>query len=202
MMGTYSSYRVGSFLKDLDAQNLKNEENLPPLGKDDFKIILKDVTTLRFHEVYSDNNPYDMEISIYTWEKRYFLSAILAEGGTRLEQFLREKIPANVQLDRKTISHYIPSLNRKRRDIMRMIYIGVCAFATIVGLSWMFLDVPYRLFALVGIAPCTFAAFDALPFPQRSNISGREEIRSWSCDDFLSAVTVPLSLDASCLPRL
>jgi len=146
-------YKVGSFFRDLDIQKLKREDNLPPLGKDDFKIILKDVTTLRFHDVYSDTNPFDLEISIITWEKRYFLTAILAEGGTKLEQFLREKIPPNAQLERKTVSHFIPSLNRKRRDILRKTYIGVCAFATIVGLAWFFLDVPYRLFAWLALLP-------------------------------------------------
>ncbi|MEN6637094.1 MAG: hypothetical protein ABFC56_14670 [Clostridiaceae bacterium] len=146
-------YKVGSFFRDLEIKNLKSEDNLPPLGKDDFKIILKDVTTLRFHDVYSDTNPFDMEISIITWEKRYFLTAILAEGGTKLEQFLREKIPPNAQLERKTVSHYIPSLNRKRRDIMRKVYFGICAFATIAGLAWIFLDVPYQLFAWLTMLP-------------------------------------------------
>lgn len=146
-------YKVGSFFRDLDIQNLKSEDNLPPLGKDDFKIILKDVTTLRFHDVYSDTNPFDLEISIYTWEKRYYLSAILSGSGTKLEQFLREKIPANVQQERKSVPHFIPSLNRKRRDIMRKVYFGICAFATIVGLAWLFLDVPYQLFAWLALLP-------------------------------------------------
>ena len=151
--GNILFYKVGSFFKNVNANSLKDEGNLPPLGKDDFKIILKDVTTLRFHDVYSDNNPFDMEISIYTWEKRYFLSAILAEGGTKLEQLVREKMPEHVQQERRTVPHFIPSLNRERRDIIRKIYFGVCVFATIVCLAWLFLDVPYHVFAWLALLP-------------------------------------------------
>jgi hypothetical protein len=164
-------YKVGSFFRDLDIQNLKSEDNLPPLGKDDFKIILKDVTTLRFHDVYSDTNPFDMEISIYTWEKHYYLSAILSEGGAKLEQFLREKIPANVQQERKSVPHFIPALNRKRRDIMRKVYFGICAFATIVGLAWLFLDVPYQLFAWLTMIPTPLLLMMHYLFPNEVTLA-------------------------------
>ena len=190
--GNILFYKVGSFFKDVNS--LKDEGNLPSLGKDDFKIILKDVTTLRFHDVYSDNSPFDMEISIYTWERRYFLSAILAEGGTKLEQLLREKMPANVQQERKTVAHFIPSINRKKRDIMRVFYICICTLATIVGLSWMFLDVPYRLFAWLALVPVPLLLFLHYLFPNEVTLAEEKKFAHGRVMVFFALLISPFPL--------
>lgn len=192
--GNLLFYKVGSIFEELDAQNLKYEDNLPPLGKDDFNIVLKDVTTLSFHDVYSDTNPFDMEISIYTWKKRYYLSAILSEGGTRLEQFLREKIPANVQQERKSVPHFIPSLNRKRRDIMRKIYFGICAFAIIVGLAWLFLDVPYRLFAWLTMIPTPLLLMMHYLFPNEVTLAEEKKFVHGRVMIFYALLLSPIPL--------
>ena len=146
-------YKVGSFFHDLTEENLLKQDALPELSKNDIKILVKDVTMLRFYEVYSDNDPFDTQISIYTRQKRYFLSAIEMAGGKQLEQLLREKISPNVQMEKRSKPHFIPSLNRERRKLMKKVYYGICAFAAIVELAWLFLDVPYGLFAWLSLLP-------------------------------------------------
>lgn len=146
-------YKVGTFFRDLDVQNLKQQDNLPELGKEDFIVVIEDVTALRFHEIYSDEDPFDLWINIYCKRKRHFLLTIRANGGSKVEQLLRECIPKKLQQERNSKPHFIPSLNHRRRVMMRKVYFGVCAFALIVGLPFTFMNVPYRLFAWLALLP-------------------------------------------------
>ncbi|PKL41924.1 MAG: hypothetical protein CVV04_06805 [Firmicutes bacterium HGW-Firmicutes-9] len=146
-------YKVGSFFKDIDEKNLKQLENLPQLGKDDFSIDIDNVTALRFHELYSDYDPFDLGINIYTKQKRHFFVTVKANCGERLQQLLQNRIPQKAQQVKSTEPHFVPTLNPRRRKIMRNVYLLVCAFAMVVGLAWSFLEVPYRLIAWLALLP-------------------------------------------------
>jgi hypothetical protein len=149
--GVLLFYKAGSIYHDFSESNLIREETLPKLGKDDFAIPTEEVTSLRFHEVYSDNDPFDTDISIYTHRKRYFLSAITMSGGEELKKVLRENIKQSAQDERGIKTHFIPVINKNRRNLLRKLYHGICAFATVVALAWLFLDVPYQLFAWLSL---------------------------------------------------
>ncbi len=146
-------YKVGTFFRDLDEHNLKQPDNLPELGKDDFLVAIKDVTALRFHEIYSDDDPFDLGINIYSKQKRHFLLTIKENGGTQVANLLRECIPQKLQQQKNSKPHFIPSLNRRKRGMMRKVYFVVCAFALFVGLAFSFMRVPYRLFAWFALFP-------------------------------------------------
>ena len=149
--GAFLFYKAGSIYHEFSESKLIREETLPELGKDDFAIQAEEVTSLRFHEVYSDNDPFDTDISIYTRRKRYFLSAITMSGGEELHKLLCENIKQSAQDERKIKTHFIPAINKERRRLIRKIYHGICAFATVVALAWLFLDVPYQLFAWLSL---------------------------------------------------
>ena len=167
-------YKVGTFFRDLDEQNLKQPDNLPELGKDDFHVDIKDVTALRFHEIYSDDDPFDLGINIYCKQKRHFLLTIKENGGLKVANLLRGCIPQKLQQETNSKPHFIPSLNRRKRDMMRKVYFGVCAFALFVGLAFAFTKVPYRLFAWFALFPTPIFLLMHILYPNEVTLAEDE----------------------------
>ncbi len=139
-----------------DEENQKRIESgqEPVLKRGDFSIPVNEITKLRIREEQQDDDsPFDTFFSIYVKNKRYYLAANLAASGARLERYLREHAPKEAQDERRTKPRFVPSVNQRRRKIIKYIYLALCALALLAGLAWLFLDVPYELFGWLTLFP-------------------------------------------------
>lgn len=126
---------------------------LPAFRRGDFSIAVRDITMLRVREVRQEESLFDTMFSIYVKNKRYYLATILVAGGATLERYLREHAPKVAQDERRTKPRFVPSVNQRRRKIIKYVYLALCALALLAGLAWLFLDVPYELFGWLSLLP-------------------------------------------------
>ena len=139
---------------DEDNQKRIESGEEPVLKRGDFSIPVNEITKLRIREVQQDDdNPFDSFFSIYVRNKRYYLAANFAANGAMLERYLREHAPKEAQDERRTKPRFVPSVNQRRRKIIKYIYLALCALALLAGLAWLFLDVPYELFGWLSLIP-------------------------------------------------
>jgi len=139
-----------------DEENQKRIESgeEPVLKHGDFSIPVNEITKLCIREEQQDDDsPFDSFFSIYVKNKHYHLAANFAENGARLERYLREHAPKEAQDERRTKPRFVPSVNQRRRKIIKSIYLALCALALLAGLAWLFLDVPYELFGWLTLLP-------------------------------------------------
>ena len=174
--GVFLFYKVGSVWKETKEEELLHAENLPPMKKGDFSFPAREITWLRFRELELDDNPFDQEISIHAQKRRYYLSTIESAGGAALEQLLREQAPKDVVDEKKQKRRYIPSPQLKRKRVLERVYLGICAVTLLVDVAWMFLDVPYRLFAWIAILPTPLLLLLYYLFPNEVSIGESKAI--------------------------
>ena len=125
----------------------------PVLKRGDFSIRVEDITKLRIHREEQEENPLDTFFTISVQNKRYYLTANFATSGAILEHYLRENVPQRVQQESAQKPRFVPSPKRKRRQVLNRVYLAICGVALLVGLAWLFLDVPYKLFAGLSLLP-------------------------------------------------
>lgn len=174
--GAFFFYKVGSVWKETKEEDLLHAENLPPMKKGDFAFPAREITYLRFRELEQDDNPFDQEISIHVQKRRYYLSTIESAGGAVLEKLLREQAPKDVVDEHKQTRRYIPSPQLKRKRVLERIYLCICAVTLLVDVAWMFLDVPYRLFAWIAILPTPLLLLMYYLFPNELSIGESKAI--------------------------
>ena len=174
--GVFLFYKVGSVWKETKEEDLLHAENLPPMKKGDFSFPAREITWLRFRELEQDDNPFDQQISIHAQKRRYYLSTIESAGGAALEQLLREQAPKDVVDERKQKRRYIPSPQQKRKRVLERVYLGICAVTLLADVAWMFLDVPYRLFACIALLPTPILLLMYYLFPNEVSIAESKAI--------------------------
>ena len=174
--GVFLFYKVGSVWKETKEEDLFQAENLPPMKKGDFSFLASDITWLRFRELELDDNPFDQAISIHVQKRRYYLATIESMGGAVLETLLREQAPKDVVDEKKQKRRYIPSPQLKRKRVLEHVYLGICALTLLVDVAWMFLDVPYQLFAWIAILPTPLLFTMYYLFPNEVSIGESKSI--------------------------
>ena len=145
--GELRAYRVGGELRGVELSLLQDPEKpLRPLGKRDLSFPLDG--TFRLTLETKRNNKTDEEelvVTLCSGSKRHRMNALTPEPEFRalLERCTanRTEKPSRIPKDpRKTP-------NAARVHTLRGVSIALSSLALVIGLPWLFLDVPYRLFA-------------------------------------------------------
>ena len=150
--GAFLFYRVGSSWESMDPGKILLSGDPPPLGKRDFSIRADDIVKVRFLKVEGDDNPFDMLAKVRTRGRRYGFATLLNPGGKALKALLREHAPYTALPQDSPKKEFTPSPHKQKLTVVQRVYLGLCAFALLTDLAWLFLDVPYRLFAWFSLA--------------------------------------------------
>lgn len=150
--GAFLFYRVGSSWASMDPGKILLSGDPPPLGKGDFSIRAEDIVKVRFRKVEGDDNPFDMIAKVRTRGRRFGFQTLLNPGGKALKALLREHAPYTALPQDNPKKEFTPSPHMQKLTVLQRVYLGFCAFALLTDLAWLFLDVPYRLFAWFSLA--------------------------------------------------
>ena len=167
-------FKLGPNWNEANQKRIEAGEE-PVLKRGDFSIRVEDITKLRIHQEEQEENPLDTFFTIYVQNKRYYLTANFASSGARLEHYLREHVPQRVQQESEQKPRFTPSPKLKRRQILNRVYLAICGFALLVGLAWLFLDVPYKLFAGLSLLPFPAVMTLYCLFPNEITITESEK---------------------------
>jgi len=150
------AYRVGGELKGVNTDLLQLEgEPLRPLGEKDFAIDTADIRSVRLTELH--RGWMSSMAVIKTRSKNYRFNALESISAEDYAAFWRSVVPGGVQvLEKNPIFEEEPAEDHpmpdeKRTKILRTVLTCSGVYLAVVNLTWLFLDVPYRLFSALSI---------------------------------------------------
>ncbi|MEN6419085.1 MAG: hypothetical protein ABFC73_09215 [Clostridiaceae bacterium] len=169
--GAFLFYRVGSSWASMDPGRILLSGDPPPLGKRDFSIRADDIVKVRFRKVEGDDNPFDLIAKVRTRWKRFGFATLLSPGGKALKALLREHAPYTALPQDSPKKEFTPAPHKQKLTLANRIYLGLCAFSLLTDLAWLFLDVPYRLFAWFSLAQVPAFLLLYYLFPNETSLS-------------------------------
>ena len=163
-------YRVGSSWAKVDAGRVLLSGDPPAPGKRDIVIPAREITKVRFRDVDVDTAPYDTLAVLRASGRRYGFAPLFSPGGEAFRALLCAHAPQDALRPEQTEAEFVPAPQEKRQVWVRRAYFGLCAAALLADLAWMFLDVPYRLFAWLSIAMTPAFLLLYLLFPNETTL--------------------------------
>lgn len=168
--GEFRFYRVGNSWAKVDAGKILLSGDLPAPGKRDIVLPARDVTKVRYREVDTDLVPYDTLAVLSVAGRRYRFAPLFSPGGGAFRALLGAHAPQDAQKTEQPGAEFVPEPQEKRQVWVKRVYYALCAAALLADLGWMFLDVPYRLFAWLSMAMTPAFLLLYLLFPNETTL--------------------------------
>lgn len=163
-------YRVGSSWAKVDAGRVLLSGDPPAPGKRDIVIPARELTKVRFRDVDANMAPYDTLAVLRASGRRYGFAPLFSPGGEAFRALLCAHAPQDALRPEQAGAEFAPAPQEKRQVWVRRAYFALCAAALLVDLAWMFLDVPYRLFAWLSMAMTPAFLLLYLLFPNETTL--------------------------------
>ena len=168
--GEFRFYRVGGSWAKMDAGRILLSGDLPAPGKRDIVIPARDITKVRCRDVDASFAPYDTLVVLSAAGRRYRFAPLFSPGGKAFCALVSAHAPQDAQRQGKDEAEFVPAPLEKRQVWVRRAYFVLCAAALLVDLAWLFLDVPYRLFAWLSVAMTPAFLLLSLLFPNETTL--------------------------------
>ena len=153
--GQIRAYRVGGELRGVVPELLQDPTKpLRPLDKHDIVFPLDSDLSVTFREKHDTRfeSPL-LSVRLKTAKRGYTMFPLLPseEENARLRQFIEANISQREDKVKKELPGGEP--NPQRVIVLRKAVIGLSVFAALVDLPFLFMNVPYRLFAALSLLP-------------------------------------------------
>lgn len=169
--GELRAYCVGDNVRGLTFEKIVDDGNaLRPKGKRDVFIKEDEVTKLRFET--PENTMYSLRVKLRAAEKTYNFVPF-GDSDDELLNFLRDfAVEAQSDPDKRLAQDGEGTeINSRRAGILHKILIALMCLAAAAQISWLFLDVPYELFAALSLLPTPAVLLLYLLFPNELSVS-------------------------------
>lgn len=179
--GELRAYRVGGELRGIDATLLQGpKQPLRPLGKKDLAFPLDE--TLRITMKTKYDSRLDREVLIVTLRSgRHTHRMTCFAQNSQIRAFFarctsncvekKKKMPEKSKVPEKPA-------DRSRVAALRKANVALAVFAGLVDLPWLFLNVPYRLFAILALLPPLIALALCCIFPDDTTLTDSKRAES------------------------
>lgn len=166
-------YRAGGELRGVDYEKLQNPGvTLRPLSKKDFCVERGEIRSIHLRE--NENGPYPLTAVVKAGRKTLRLVPILSTMEEKVQEQERErfrKFFSSVAPDalraanRKQAAEDEESPDPSKVAILEKVRFVLSGYLLLVGLAWLFLDVPYGLFAVLALLglPATMILYILFP---------------------------------------
>ena len=179
--GELRAYRVGGELRGIDATLLQDpKQPLRPLGKKDLVFPLDE--TLRITMKTKYDSRLDREVLIVTLRSgRHTHRMTCFAQNSQIRAFFARCTSNCVEKKKKTPEKSkVPEkpADRSRVAALRKANVALAVFAGLVDLPWLFLNVPYRLFAILALLPPLIALALCCIFPDDTTLTDSKRAES------------------------
>ncbi len=169
--GELRAYRVGGEFRGVDKALLQDPKMpLRPLGKKDLSFPLDETFSVSFQERY--NTQWDRDEVVVTLRSGHRKHRMNALGSDEQVRAFFTQCTANRTEQRSRLPKE-PDVapDPKRVALLRKVNVGLAIFTGLVDLPWLFLQVPYRLFAALALLPTLIAAALCCVFPNDTTLA-------------------------------
>lgn len=163
--GELRAYRVGGEFRGFDEALLQDPKKpLRPLGKKDLSFPLDETFSVSFQERY--NNKWDRDEVVVTFcsgRRKHRMNALGSDEQVRA--FFTQCTANRTEQRSRLPKEPDVAPDPKRVALLRKVSTGLLVATLLIDLPWLFLRVPYQLFAVLALlAPlCTFALYCIFP---------------------------------------
>lgn len=171
--GQIAGYRVGGEIRGIDPDKIRTAPGDTP----DFTYGLDEIQKVRS----KPHGVYGICITFRAGGHTYYFVPTALSDETALEDFFRPVAPDNIP--KKPTPQPATQTQLQRRAMLSKIRTGLLVAMALIDLPWMFLNVPYKLFAALALLPCPVALVLACLFPddttleeKQKNANGRVEL--------------------------
>ncbi len=169
--GQIIAYRIGGELRGVDESLVQDPQKpLRPVGKKDLIFPVDETLRVQIFDRY--NNRLDkqtVDVKLKSGRHRHMISAL--NGDEQLRAFFSACVPNSTVKKTEPPKETCGAANPKRVALLRKVNIGLCIFAGAVYLPWLFLNVPYRLFAVLALIPFPITLGLCCAFPDDTTVS-------------------------------
>ncbi|MBE6949037.1 MAG: hypothetical protein E7456_04245 [Ruminococcaceae bacterium] len=150
--GELRAYRAGGELKGVNFDLLQfGDTSLRTLGEKDFSVRVDDIQKVKCKELANSNPGYDCIAVVKTKKRSYrFAPTHITDSNAFMEFWSRLRPDKTVKKVEETWDNE-PEPDAKRLEILRKIVKAYGIYLAVVSLAWMFLNVPYELFAFLAM---------------------------------------------------
>lgn len=164
-------YRAGGELRGVDFEKLqKAGDRLRPLDKKDFTLERSEIRSVKILE--NENSIYKVTAVVKAGAKKLRLSPValspddLESNYDRFRKFWTSVAPDAIHPQNTgSLAQEENAPNQSRLQILEKIRMVLYGYLLLVGLAWMFLDVPYGLFAVLALLGLPAALVLYILFP-------------------------------------
>lgn len=179
--GELRVYRVGGELRGIDATLLQDpKQPLRPLGKKDLAFPLDETLCITMKTKYDSR--LDREVLIVTLRSgRHTHRMTCFAQNSQIRAFFARCTSNCVEKKKKTPEKSkVPEkpADRSRVAALRKANVALAVFAGLVDLPWLFLNVPYRLFAILALLPPLIALALCCIFPDDTTLTDSKRAES------------------------
>lgn len=169
--GELRAYRVGGELRGIDEALVQDTKKpLRPVGKKDLVFPLDETFSVSMQERYNDR--WDREEIVVTLRSGRHKHRMNAFHSDRQVRAFFAQCTANRTEQKSRVPRepdVAPDANRVA--LLRKVNVGLAVFTGLVDLPWLFLQVPYRLFAALALLPTLIAAALCCIFPNDTTLA-------------------------------
>lgn len=171
--GQISGYRVGGELRGIDFDKIRTAPGDVP----DFTYGLDEIQKIRV----KPHGMYGICITLRAGGHTYYFVPTALSDEAALEDFFRPLAPEAIP--KRQDPQPVTQTQQQRRAMLSKIRTGLLVVIALINLPWLFLNVPYKLFAALALIPCPAVLVLACLFPQdvtldenKKNANGRIEL--------------------------
>lgn len=171
--GQIVGYRVGGELRGIDPDKIRNVVD----GTPDFTYGLDEIQKVRS----KPHGMYGICITFRAGGHTYYFVPTAFSTEEELEEFFRTLAPD--QIPERPKAQPATQSQVQRRALLSKIRTGLLVAVALIDLPWMFLNVPYKLFAALALLPCPIVLILVCLFPEditleekQKNANGRVEL--------------------------
>ena len=163
--GQISGYRVGGELRGIDPDKLR----AAPTDTPDFTYGLDEIRKIRS----KPHGRYGICITFRAGGHTYYFVPTALTDETALEDFFRPFAPDAIP--EKQTPQPVTQTQQQRRDMLSKIRIGLLVAIALINLPWLFLKVPYKLFAALALIPCPAILVLSCLFPEDISLDEKKK---------------------------
>ncbi len=150
--GFVHAYHVGGELSGPDPQLFHYDgEPLRPKGKKDFAIAVEDIIKIKIKDLSGNTSGFHYLASIKTGKKRYVYYTVRGMMDDSFYEFWRDLGPTELMDNKNNLAANENKHDEKSLKTARAFKLAFCIYLGIVALAWLFLNVPYMLFAALNL---------------------------------------------------
>lgn len=169
--GELRAYRVGGELRGIDEALVQDTKKpLRSVGKKDLVFPLDETFSVSMQERY--NNLWDQNevvVTLRSGRHKHRMNAYDADEQVRA--FFAQCTTNRTERKSRVPKEPDTAPNSKRVALLRKVNIGLAVFTGLVDLPWLFLQVPYRLFAVPALLPALIVLALCCIFPNDTTLA-------------------------------